>query len=102
MELKNLSMEDRLSRMDTFVPAILGLGMSEGIFLKIEYVYGFEKFNTRPYHNYETWAGGWRLTDTKNDISFEEEYLSKAIDMWIRKVEAKQKLKDKKNVTPDD
>lgn len=78
-----------LSDMDIIVPWKLGLGMSDGTFLKLEYIYGFEKFNTRPYHNYETWAGGWRVTDEKNGITFEEEYLEKAIEMWMRKAKEK-------------
>lgn len=28
----------------------------------IEKICGFELFNTRPYHNYETWSDGWRIT----------------------------------------
>ena len=81
----------KLSELDRVVPWIQRLGMSDGTFLKLEYVYGFEKFNTRPYHNYETWAGGWRVTDTKHKISFEEEELEKAVAKWIEladKVEA--------------
>lgn len=35
---------------------------NEGVQLEIKYVYGFELFNTRPYHNYETWSSGWFIT----------------------------------------
>jgi hypothetical protein len=28
----------------------------------IERVSGFELFNTEPYHNYENWGSGWRIT----------------------------------------
>lgn len=48
---------------DDIVRRTLRLGMDSGTFLKIEYVYGFEKFNNRPYHCYETWCGGWVVTD---------------------------------------
>lgn len=34
---------------------------SSGIQVRIEKVLGFELFNTRPYHNYETWSDGYRV-----------------------------------------
>lgn len=48
--------------------------------LTIEKVCGFEKFNTRPYHNYETWADGWRVTD--GTVTVEREDLDDAVNAW--------------------
>ena len=45
---------------DLVVARTLKLGMDSGTFLLIEYVYGFELFGS-----YETWRGGWRITDPK-------------------------------------
>lgn len=59
-------------------------GMKNGVLLKIEYITGFELFNTRPYHNYETWSQGWRITDPENDIRVEKEDLDDAIKAWLR------------------
>jgi hypothetical protein len=63
----------------------LRLGMSDGTFLKIEYVYGFELFNTRPYHCYETWCGGWEITDERNAIKIRDEKLESGLKRWAEK-----------------
>lgn len=34
---------------------------NDEIILTIEFFGGFEFFNTRPYHNYETWSEGYRV-----------------------------------------
>lgn len=49
----------------------------------IEVIGGFELFNTRPYHNYETWGQGYRITS--QGITVECEYLDDAIDLWNKK-----------------
>lgn len=36
-------------------------GMYEGVQVRIEKIVGFELFNTRSYHNYETWSDGYRV-----------------------------------------
>ena len=46
---------------DKFIREMLGSGMIDGVRLTIEFVSGFELFNTRPYHNYETWSNGYRV-----------------------------------------
>ncbi|MGE3341531.1 MAG: hypothetical protein AB7J46_06580 [Candidatus Altimarinota bacterium] len=85
---------DQLNPLDRMIrKGIGGLGMTDGTFLKIEFVYGFEKFNTRPYHNYETWAGGYRITDERNGITLEREDLDDAIAEWA------EELQRKKNAT---
>lgn len=52
----------------------------------IELLNGFELFNTRSYHNYETWSDGYRVTDNISGISYESEDLDDAIDGLIDKV----------------
>ena len=81
---------DKINPLDRLVRQTLRLGMDDGVFLKIEFIYGFEKFNTRPYHNYETWAGGWRVTDERNNIKLECEDLDDALAAWSLQVNAKQ------------
>lgn len=74
---------EQLNPLDQLIRRTLSyLGMSDGSFLKIEYVYGFEKFNTRSYHNYDTWAGGYRVTDEVNNIRLEREDLDDAVQLW--------------------
>ena len=50
----------------------------------IEVIGGFELFNTRPYHNYETWGQGYRITS--QDVIVESEYLDDAIKLWKQKI----------------
>lgn len=54
----------------------------DGTRLIIEFISGFEKFNTRPHHNYESWGQGWRITDPETDITLEREDLDDAIYAW--------------------
>ena len=86
---------DKLNVLDQTIRRTLKLGMDDGVFLTIEYIYGFEKFNTRPYHNYESWAGGYRVTDPcvmdwrykrqgKFPLSVEREDLDDAINDWVK------------------
>jgi len=73
-----------LSGVDQIVAQTLQLGMDSGTFLTIEYVYGFERFGA-----YETWRGGWRVTDPKvlnaqgHPVSVEAERLDDAIARWV-------------------
>lgn len=73
---------NKLNELDQLIQRTLRLGMDSGTFLKIEYVYGFELFNTRPYHNYETWAGGYRVTDTITNTIVQREDLDDAVKAW--------------------
>jgi hypothetical protein len=47
--------------MDQQLRRELPVGMDEGIQLRIDKVVGFELFNTRAYHNYETWSDGYHV-----------------------------------------
>jgi len=53
---------------------------SEGKLVSITFVQGFEKFNTRPYHNYETWGNGYRIEGF--GVTVEKEDLDEAIAAW--------------------
>lgn len=77
----------KINPLDQLIRQTLKLGMDQGTFLKIEFIYGFEKFNTRPYHNYETWSGGYRVTDELHDIIVSAEDLDDALYAWKRQRE---------------
>jgi hypothetical protein len=71
------------------IEKVLKLGMEEtNTFLTIEYVYGFELFNTRPYHCHETWCGGWVITDRRLKLAVRHEDLDIAIAQWELLVQA--------------
>ena len=78
-----------LDGIDLTVVRTLQLGMSDGVFLQIEYIYGFEKFGA-----YETWRGGWRVSDPKVmdfrhkrqgkfPLMVEAERIEDAITQWV-------------------
>ena len=46
----------------------------------IEVIGGFEAFNTRPYHNYETWGQGYRIT--AGNLTVIAEDLDVALERW--------------------
>lgn len=52
--------------------------------MTIAFVSGFEKFNTRPFHNYETWAQGWRVSGL--GVTLEREDLDDAVSEWAKYV----------------
>lgn len=78
---------NRINELDKLIRTTLKLGMDSGTFLKIEYIYGFEMFNTRPYHNYETWSGGYRVTDEHHNIVIAAEDLDDALIAWKKQLE---------------
>ena len=43
------------------------VGMRSGVDVQIELRCGFEIFNTRPYHNYETWSNGWYVSGSVHE-----------------------------------
>jgi hypothetical protein len=76
--------------------------------VQIEFFTGFENFNTRPYHNYETWSSGWRvrlMPDKFNpqipEIVASGEEIDVAIYRFLnRYIEARKKLMDKVEFPP--
>jgi hypothetical protein len=60
---KNLDNSDAVLRMATPV------GMEDGVKQVIIRHCGFEFYNTRPYHNYETWSDGYIIMGRKDGKS---------------------------------
>lgn len=52
---------DKLNPIDLDLRLVNSVGMEDGVKQLIVRVCGFELFNTRPYHNYETWSDGWHV-----------------------------------------
>ena len=93
-----------LDGVDLKVAQTLRLGMDSGTFLQIEYVYGFELFGA-----YETWRGGWRVTDPKVmdwrlgrkgrfPLSVQDERLETAISLWAK---AREDSEEKRKVATE-
>lgn len=80
--------QELLNELDVLVRRTSRCGMTDGTVMVIEFVSGFEKFNTRPYHNYETWAQGWRVSGL--GVTLEREDLDDAVKEWARYVTAKR------------
>lgn len=47
-------------------------GMMTGVQVVIRKIIGFELFNTKPYHNYETWSDGYEATDGTYRVQAED------------------------------
>jgi len=81
---------DSLNVLDQKLRRAFPVGMdTPSVRVTIELLNGFELFNTRPYHNYETWSDGYRVTDKISGISCESEDLDDAIDGLIKKIQSK-------------
>ena len=50
----------------------------------IRMVQGFEMFNTRPYHNYETWSTGWEIEG--GGVGACEEDLDDALGVFLERL----------------
>jgi len=92
-ELNQLNILDRKLR-EYFQPFMNG--KTESV-VKIELINGFEIFNTRPYHNYETWSNGYRITHEKSGIQFEAEDLDDAIYGFIEKMKKQKGQNEQQN-----
>ncbi len=79
----------RWSEIDSFVRRTVKGGMESGTLMTIEFIWGFELFNTRPYHNYETFSGGYRVSGRGQTAEAEE--LETAVSLWAQKVESQNK-----------
>lgn len=78
---------NQLNELDQKLRKAFPVGMdTPNIRVSIELLNGFELFNTRPYHNYETWSDGYRATDKVSGMVFEAEDLDDAINGLIKKV----------------
>lgn len=52
---------DQLTSTDQQLRRMFPTGMREGTDVVIRKVTGFELYNSRPYHNYETWSDGYEV-----------------------------------------
>jgi len=89
---------DKLNNIDRKLRLAFPAGMCDStiVQLKIEKICGFELFNTRPYHNYETWSDGWRVS--RDGVVVEAEDLEDAVDLFLQKYQiepAKNSLEHK-------
>ena len=71
--------------LDQLVRRASRCGMTMGTVMVIEFISGFELFNTRAYHNYETWSQGWRVHG--RGAFAEREDLDDAIKEWATAVD---------------
>ena len=76
----------RLNEIDRMLRMACPVGMNDGVHVTIELFSGFELFNTRPYHNYESWSDGYRVTG--KGITVEREDLDDAVREWVDRVKA--------------
>jgi len=79
----------KLNLIDQQLRKLFPVGMFDGVQVKIEKICGFELFNTRNYHNYETWSDGYQITAGGIVVSAED------LDDAINKLEkelSKKKL----------
>ena len=67
----------------TFLAGPANTPSHKTVLATIEVIGGFELFNTYPYHNYESWGQGYRLT--AEGITVETEYLDDVIELWQMK-----------------
>jgi hypothetical protein len=81
-------MGEEMNRIEELIRIASPAGMNDGVHVIIEYFTGFELFNDRPYHNYETWSGGFRVKGL--GVVVEKEYLDDAIQYWFKKVQEKR------------
>ena len=80
----------KITTLDAQLRRAFPCGMFTGTKVKIEMVNGFEMFNTRPYHNYETWSDGYRVTvysqtDGQQVTKAEAEDLDDAVALAIKR-----------------
>jgi hypothetical protein len=73
----------KLNEIDQAIRRELPTGMNNGVHLTIEFFSGFEIFNTRRYHNYETWSDGYRVKDDQG-YEAQGEDLDQAIAAWVK------------------
>lgn len=74
---------DDLTQIDQALRRAYPVGMRSSVDVTITKITGFELFNTRPYHNYETWSDGYRATD--GEVTVQAEDLDDCIALLIEK-----------------
>ena len=69
-----------LNELDRAIRSARPVGMEVGDLLTITRIAGFELFNTRPYHNYETWSDGYVVEG--QGVKVQREDLDDAVNAW--------------------
>ena len=77
---------NKLNELDILIRSTVRGGMEEGTLVTIKFNWGFEFFNNRPYHNYETWSGGYSV-EGRGQRGIAED-LDDAIKLWSNKVKS--------------
>ena len=72
-----------LNDLDRRIKAMFRPEMTSGTILEIVLINGFELFNTRPYHNYETWSFGYQALIDGRVVAQAED-----LDVLVSRVEA--------------
>jgi hypothetical protein len=72
-----------LNTIDQQIKRLFTTGMFDGLQLRIELKCGFELFNTRAYHNYETWSHGYYASIPENNESKIREIRVEAEDLDV-------------------
>jgi hypothetical protein len=89
---------DRLSDIDKRIRRMFPNQMwdNDEVICTIQLFGGFELFNTRPYHNYESWSSGYRITTSEkfSSIVVESEDLDDAINLLEIKMYAFKNKKE--------
>lgn len=83
-----MSNKAKIDPIDSLIRKTAACGMTVGTVVRIEFISGFELFNTRPYHNYETWSQGYRVRGL--GVRFEAEDLDDALAGWAKHVARKR------------
>jgi hypothetical protein len=83
----------KLNELDKALRRAFPVGMSkdqQGARCRIEMISGFELFNTRPYHNYETFSSGYRVSLPDGSFTASKEDLDDAIQALIDEIERRK------------
>ncbi len=75
---------NQLNEVDQLLRKLFPPEMKDGVQVKIEKICGFELFNSRPYHNHETFSDGYKIT--VGEIVVMAEDLDEALDLLIKKL----------------
>lgn len=91
---------EKLNGLDRTIRRASRCGMTGGVVMTIEFISGFELFNTRPYHNYETWSQGYRVTG--KGVTVEREDLDDAVVAWAAAVDDRHRAEAAAPAAPSD
>lgn len=70
---------NQLDTLDATLRRSAPVGMEEGVKEIVLRRAGFELFNTRPYHNYETWSDGYTIIGRRDGAAMDADELAHVI-----------------------